>query len=50
VELAFGLALLLAVGAAVASESVAVVAEHSIGGSHLTRVLDQICYQRGRPR
>ena len=24
-------------------ESVAVVAEHSMGGNHLTRVLDQIC-------
>jgi len=30
-------------------ESVAVIAEHSMGGNHLTRVLDQICYQRGRP-
>ena len=31
------------------TESVAVVTEHSMGGNHLTRVLDQICYQRGRP-
>jgi putative transposase len=31
------------------TESVAVVAEHSMGGNHLTRVLDQICYQRGWP-
>ena len=30
-------------------ESVAVVTEHSMGGTHLTRVLDQICDQRGRP-
>jgi putative transposase len=30
-------------------ESVAIVAEHSMGGNHLIRVLDQICYQRGRP-
>lgn len=31
------------------TESVAIVAEHSMGGNHLTRVLDQIGYQRGRP-
>jgi transposase InsO family protein len=31
-------------------ESVAIVAEHSMGGNHLIRVLDQICYQRGRLR
>jgi putative transposase len=30
-------------------ESVAVMAEHSMGGNHLTRVLDQICSLRGRP-
>jgi transposase InsO family protein len=30
-------------------ESVAVVAEHTMGGNHLTRVMDQICSQRGRP-
>jgi transposase InsO family protein len=30
-------------------ESVAVVAEHSMGGNHLARVLDQICSLRGRP-
>lgn len=30
-------------------ESVAIVAEHSMGGEHLIRVLDQICDQRGRP-
>ncbi len=31
------------------TESVAVVVEHSMSGKHLTRVLDQICYQRGKP-
>jgi putative transposase len=30
-------------------ESIAVVAEHCMGGSHLTRVLDAICAQRGQP-
>ena len=30
-------------------ESVAVVPEHSIGGSYLTRILDGICAQRGKP-
>jgi transposase InsO family protein len=30
-------------------ESVAVVADHSIGGQHLTRILDEVCSQRGRP-
>jgi transposase InsO family protein len=30
-------------------ESLATVAEHSIGGTHLTRILDQVCSQRGRP-
>ncbi len=27
----------------------ATVAEHSIGGTRLTRILDQVCSQRGRP-
>src|SRR5690606_23224687 len=30
-------------------ESVAIVPEHSIGGNHLTRILDEICSRRGRP-
>jgi len=30
-------------------EAVAVVPEHSIGGDHLTRLLDAICAQRGKP-
>ena len=30
-------------------EAVAVTAEHTIGGDHLTRILDQICSLRGRP-
>lgn len=30
-------------------ESVAIVVEHSMGGDHLIRVLDQICALRGRP-
>jgi transposase InsO family protein len=30
-------------------ESVAIVAEHAIGGAHLTRILDAICAQRGTP-
>jgi len=30
-------------------ECLAAVAEHSIGGTHLTRIMDQICSQRGRP-
>ena len=30
-------------------ESVAIVAEHTIGGDHLTRVLDEICSKRGKP-
>jgi transposase InsO family protein len=30
-------------------ESVAVVAEHSMGGNQMVRVLDQICSLRGRP-
>lgn len=31
-------------------EAVAVMPEHAIGGDHLTRILDGICSQRGRPR
>jgi putative transposase len=30
-------------------ESIAIVVEHSMGGNQLTRVLDSICSQRGRP-
>ena len=30
-------------------ECLATVAEHSIGGAHLARIMDQICSQRGRP-
>jgi putative transposase len=30
-------------------EAVAIVPEHTIGGAHLTRILDGICYQRGKP-
>lgn len=30
-------------------ESVAVVPEHTIGGDHLTRILDGICSRRGKP-
>ncbi len=30
-------------------ESVAIMPEHSIGGDHLTRLLDGICAQRGKP-
>jgi len=30
-------------------ESVAIVAEHTIGGDHLTRILDEICSKRGKP-
>lgn len=30
-------------------ESVAIVAEHSIGGTHLTRILDEVCARRGKP-
>lgn len=30
-------------------EAIAVVPEHSIGGEHLTRLLDAICAQRGKP-
>jgi putative transposase len=30
-------------------EVVAIVAEHTIGGDHLTRILDGICSQRGKP-
>jgi transposase InsO family protein len=31
-------------------EAVAVMAEHTIGGDHLTRILEGICSQRGKPR
>jgi len=31
-------------------EAVAVMAEHTIGGDHLTRILDGICSERGKPR
>jgi transposase InsO family protein len=30
-------------------EAVAIIPEHSIGGNQLTRILDSICSQRGRP-
>ena len=30
-------------------ESVAIVPEHTIGGDHLTRILDGICARRGTP-
>jgi len=30
-------------------EAVAIVPEHTIGGDHLTRILDSICSQRGKP-
>ena len=30
-------------------ESVAIVPEHTLGGDHLTRILDGICSQRGKP-
>jgi putative transposase len=30
-------------------EAVAVVPEHTIGGDHLTRIMDEICSLRGRP-
>lgn len=30
-------------------EAVAIVPEHSIGGDHMTRLLDAICAQRGKP-
>ncbi len=30
-------------------EAVAIVPEHTIGGQHLTRILDGICSQRGKP-
>ncbi len=30
-------------------ECVAIVPEHTIGGDHLTRILDGICAQRGAP-
>ncbi len=31
-------------------EAVWIAVEHSMGGNHLTRVLDQLCSQRGRPK
>lgn len=30
-------------------EAVAVIPEHTIGGDHLVRILDQVCALRGRP-
>jgi hypothetical protein len=30
-------------------ECVAIVVEHTIGGDHLTRILDSICSLRGKP-
>jgi len=30
-------------------EAVAIVPEHTIGGDHLTRILDSICSVRGKP-
>jgi len=30
-------------------EAVAVVPEHTVGGDHLTRIMDGICSQRGKP-
>jgi transposase InsO family protein len=30
-------------------ECLATVTEHSIGGTHLTRIMDQVCSQRGQP-
>lgn len=30
-------------------EAVAVIAEHSIGGNHLVRLLDEVCAHRGKP-
>jgi transposase InsO family protein len=30
-------------------EAVAVVPEHTIGGEHLTRIMDGVCSQRGKP-
>ncbi len=30
-------------------EAVAISVEHTIGGAHLTRILDGICAQRGKP-
>ena len=30
-------------------EAVAIVPEHTIGGDHLTRILDSVCAQRGTP-
>ena len=33
----------------VTHEAVAIAPEHSIGGDHLTRLIDAICAQRGNP-
>jgi putative transposase len=30
-------------------EVIAIVSEHTIGGDHLTRILDGMCSQRGKP-
>ena len=30
-------------------EAVAVISEHSIGGEHLTRLMDEVCARRGKP-
>ena len=30
-------------------EAVAIIPEHTIGGDHLVRILDQVCALRGRP-
>jgi len=30
-------------------EAIAIAPEHSIGGDHLTRILDRVCAQRGHP-
>jgi transposase InsO family protein len=31
-------------------EAIAIASEHSIGGDHLTRILDRVCAQRGQPK
>jgi len=31
-------------------EAIALVPEHTIGGDHLTRILDEICSRRGQPK
>lgn len=40
---------ILAIADDATHEAVATVAEHTIGGDHLTRILDGICSQRGKP-